>query len=86
MDAAGFAAEAQGVIALRMMRLGAGGALAASEMQRMLVEKVVATGQAQLAAGMALALGGDIHRAARAAAKPYRKAVRANRRRLARKR
>jgi len=66
LNAATFAAEAQWVIGLRMMRLAAGGAAATSEAQRMIVEKAVA--------------------AARAAAKPYRRAVRANRRRLTRKR
>jgi len=40
-----------------MMRLAAGGAVAASEAQRMISEKVVANAQAQLAAGMALASG-----------------------------
>jgi hypothetical protein len=86
LDAASFGAEAQRVIALRMMRLAAGGAVSASEAQRMLVEKVIANAQAQFAACMTLAAGGRIQAAARAAGRPYRKAVRANHRRLTRRR
>jgi len=86
LNAATFAAEAQWVIGLRMMRLAAGGAAGTREAQRMVVEKAVAAAQAQAAAGMALATGRGSHAAARAAAKPYRRAVRANRRRLTRKR
>jgi len=85
LEAASFAAEAQRVIALRMMRVAAGGAVAASETQRMLLEKVIANTQAQFAACMTLAAGRQIEAAARAAAKPYRKAVRANHRRLTRR-
>ena len=44
--------EAQGVIALRLMRLAAGGALAESEASRMIAEKVEALGEAQTAAAM----------------------------------
>jgi hypothetical protein len=68
------------------MRLAAGGAVAASEAQRMLLEKVVANMQAQFAACLTLASGRRIEAAAHAAAKPYRKAVRANHRRLTRRR
>jgi hypothetical protein len=86
LEATSFGAEAQWVIALRMIRLATGGAVAASEAQRMLSEKVVANMQAQFAACMALAAGRQIQGAARAAAKPYKKAVRANCRRLTRRR
>jgi hypothetical protein len=86
LEAAIFGAEAQRVIALRMMRLAAGGAVAANEAQRMLLEKVIANGQAQFAACMSLAAGRRVEAAAHAAAKPYRKAVRANHRRLTRRR
>lgn len=84
-DAAAFAAEAQWVVTLRMVRLAAGGALAATETQRMVSEKVVAGAQAQIAAASALAAGRGVAGAARAAARPYRRAVRANRRRLTRR-
>src|SRR5262249_12836814 len=82
LEAASFAAEAQRVVALRMMRLAAGGGRAASEGQRMLLEKAIANAQAQFAACMTLAAGRTIEAAARAAARPYRKTVRANHRRL----
>jgi hypothetical protein len=84
LDAATFAAETQWVVALRMSRLAAGGAQAAGEANRMISEKLLAGAQAQLAAGMALATGRGMEGAARAAAHPFRRAVRANRRRLTR--
>ena len=84
-DAATFAAEAQWVVALRMLRLTAGGAMAATETQRMVSEKVLAGAEAHIAAASALAAGGGFAGAARAAATPYRRAVRANRRRLTRR-
>jgi len=86
VEATLFAAEAQWVVTLRLMRLAAGGALAASEAQRMITEKVVAGSQAQLAAGMALASGRGLEAASRKAATPYKRKVRANRRRLMRRR
>src|SRR5262245_36927277 len=84
LDAATFAAETQWVIAMRLSRIASGGAVAASEAQRMVTEKVVAGAQANLAAAMALAAGRGVERAARAAARPIRRTVRANRRRLTR--
>jgi len=86
LDATRFAAEAQHVIALRMLRLAGGGAAATTEAQRMVVEKMIASAQAQFAASMALVTGAGSRGAMGAAAKPYRRAVRANRRRLTRKR
>jgi hypothetical protein len=91
LDAATLCVEAQSVIALRMIRFSGGGAVAASEAQRMVLEKVVANVQAQFGAGMAIAgmamaAGRGSQGARRAAAKPYRQAVRANRRRLTRRR
>jgi hypothetical protein len=79
------AAEAQWVIALRLMLMAGGGAAAAAEAQRMATEKMIAAAQAQVAAGVALATGRGLDGAARAAAKPYRRAVGANRRRLTRR-
>lgn len=76
------ALEAQQVVALRMMRVAAGGAVAEREMRRVVWEKGTAAGEAGLAAflGMAagkphLAVGGDT-------VKRYQRRVRANRRRL----
>jgi hypothetical protein len=76
--------EAQSVIALRMLRLAAGGARAEAEASRMVTEKVMAAGEAQMAAAMA-AMGGDKeHVIAAKALNVYGKRVRANRRRLSR--
>jgi hypothetical protein len=85
LGAATLAFEAQWVIALRLSLMAAGGAAAAAEAQRMVGEKMIAAAQAQLAAGVALATGRGLDGAARAAAKPYRRAVGANRRRLTRR-
>jgi hypothetical protein len=46
------ALEAQSVIALRLMRIAAGGALARSETSRMVTEKVQALGEAQTVAAV----------------------------------
>jgi hypothetical protein len=86
LDAAAAWSDVHMVIALRTLRIAGGGAAARSEAQRMISEKVIANAQAQLAAGMALAGGRGLEGAKRAAAKPYRKAVLANRRRLTRRR
>jgi hypothetical protein len=48
----------------------------------MIYEKIIANAQAQFAAGMALASGRGIEAAARASARPYKRAIGANRRRL----
>ncbi len=79
-EAARFGADIQNVIALRMMRLAGGGPLAASEARRMVTEKVFALGEAQARIFLALASGRSLD-AAKAYA-PYRRRVRANRRRL----
>ena len=79
-EAARFGADIQNVIALRMMRLAGGGPLAASEARRMVTEKVFALGEAQARILLGLASGRSFD-AAKAYA-PYRRRVRANRRRL----
>ena len=76
--------EAQSVIALRMMRLAAGGARAKSEASRMVTEKVTAAGEAQVAAAAAALRGSKKHVVAGKALNVYRKRVRSNRRRLSR--
>lgn len=78
--------EANAVIALRLMRLAAGGALAQREAQRMMTEKVAAGLAAQTAAATALIAGRGPGRAAKAAERVYRRKVKANRRRLTRRR
>ncbi len=82
METARFGADSQRVIALRMMRLVSGGPLAATEAQRMISEKVAAFGEAQGALMSALATGSSLDTAAAKAYAPYRRAVRANSRRL----
>jgi hypothetical protein len=84
LDAARLAVEAQQVIGLRTMLLARGGPRAALEMQRMVAEKMLALWASQAAAAAAVAAGGPA--IAGKAAAPYRRAVRANRRRLARAR
>ena len=81
-DAMRFGADVQRVIALRMMRLAAGGPRAAKETQRMVADKMAATSEAQGAAFLALATGASPATAAKRARTRYRRAVRANKRRL----
>jgi hypothetical protein len=76
--------EAQGVMALRMMRLAAGGARGRSEAQRMITEKIAALTEAQAAAAAAAMTGRNDHRAAKKVMDVYQKRVRGNRRRLRR--
>lgn len=81
-DAARFTADTQRVIALRLMRIANGGPLAATESTRMVTEKMAAFTQAQAAFAATLMMGGNLETATRKAQTPYRRAVRANRRRL----
>jgi hypothetical protein len=81
-EAARFSADSHNVIALRMMRLASGGPLAAAEATRMVSEKVAAFNEAQGALMTALMSGSSLDDAAAKAYAPYRRAVRANRRRL----
>lgn len=81
-EAAQFGADSQRVIAMRMMRLAAGGPLAATEAQRMVSEKVAAFAESQGVMMAALVAGQSFETAAAKAYAPYRRAVRANRRRL----
>jgi len=74
--------EAQNVMALRFMRLAAGGARAKSEAGRMITEKVTALGEAQSAAVRAAIKGDKSHRAATKVLRVYKRRVRKNRRRL----
>jgi hypothetical protein len=76
--------EAQSVIALRMLRLAAGGVRAEAEASRMVTEKIMASGEAQMAAAMAAMGGHKEHVIAAEALNVYGKRVRANRRRLSR--
>lgn len=77
--------EAQSVIALRMMRLAAGGARGRAEASRMVAEKVGALAEAQTAAAAAILTGRRDKIVAGKVLNTYRKRVRANRRRLSRR-
>jgi len=74
--------EAQTVIALRMMRLAAGGVHAHDEAQRMVTEKIVAVAEAQTAAIAAMMNGHKDHVVAAKALGAFKKRIRANKRRL----
>jgi hypothetical protein len=75
--------EANVVIAMRLMRLASGGGLAQREAQRMILEKVTANAEAQMAAAMKMMTGGGLIAASNSASALYRRKVRANKRRLA---
>jgi hypothetical protein len=81
-EAARFGADVQRVMALRLMRIAEGGPGAATEAQQMISEKVAAFSEAQVALMSALATGSSLDTAAEMAYAPYRRAVRANSRRL----
>jgi hypothetical protein len=74
--------DANFVVAMRLMRLASGGALAQREAQRMIAEKAVAFGEAQVAAAAKLITGAGMPTAAKSASDVYRRKVGANRRRL----
>jgi hypothetical protein len=78
------ALEAQSVMALRMLRLAAGGARAEAEASRMVTEKILAAGEAQVTTVAPAMRGQKKHVVAGNALNVYRKRVRANRRRLSR--
>jgi len=77
--------DANVVIALRLMRLASGGVLAQREPQKIITEKTVAIAQAQAAAAGKILSGMGITAATKSASDVYRRKVRANRRRLARR-
>lgn len=81
-EAARFASDSNSVIALRLMKIANGGPQATTEATTMISEKMAAFAEAQGAVFAALATGGSFHSAATKAYAPYRRAVRANRRRL----
>ncbi len=83
LDSLWLGAEANGVIALRMMKFAAGGPAAAAEAELMVAEKLRAAAETQ-AQVMASVLSGRGHLAPARAVAGYRRKVRANRRRLTR--
>src|SRR5215471_9511861 len=77
--------DANVVVAMRLMRLAVGGALAQREAQRMVAEKVAAIAEAQAAAITKMITGGGMAAATKSASAVYQRKVRANRRRLTRR-
>ena len=72
------------VVAMRLMRLAVGGALAQREAQRMVAERVTVLAEAQTAAAAKMITGRGMAAATKSASAVYRRKVRANQRRLAR--
>lgn len=81
-EAAQFGVDSQSVMAMRMMKIASGGPGATTEAQRMVSEKVAAFAESQGLMMAALINGKSLETAAVKAYTPYRRAVRANRRRL----
>jgi len=81
MSAMQLGLEAQSVIALRLMKVAAGGAAAEAECQRMVSEKTQAALDAQWQIGKS-AMSGRLDLAPARAIALYRRRVRANQRRL----
>ncbi len=84
IDAARLSVEAQSVIAMRLMKIAAGGEAAAAECKMMVAEKFAAIAAAHDAATAALFSGKTFQTAATLALVPVSRRVRANHRRLSR--
>jgi hypothetical protein len=78
------ASDANVVVAMRLMRLASGGALAQREAQRMVIEKGLTFVEAQVAAAAKMMAGVGIAGATKSASDVYRRKVRSNRHRLVR--
>jgi hypothetical protein len=76
--------DANIVVAMRLMRLASGGALAQREAQRMVIEKGLTFAEAQVVAAARVMTGAGIAGAIKSTSDVYRRKVRSNRRRLAR--
>jgi hypothetical protein len=85
LDAVRFGFEVQSVISLRLMKIAAGGAESNAEVTRMVTEKVKALAEAQTAGAVALTQGKSIKTASKRAMTPIKRSVRANHRRLTKK-
>ncbi len=84
LQAAQLGFEAQGVMALRLMRLATPGARRQTEARRMVTEKVAALAQAPTVAAATAVRGGSGPQVAAKVLRVYKKRVRANKRRLSR--
>jgi hypothetical protein len=82
VDAAKFTVEVQGVIAMRMLKIAAGGPAADKECRLMVAEKIDAMSKAHGAAVSAVFSGKSMHDTYALAMAPYRRTMRANYARL----
>jgi hypothetical protein len=85
-DMSRLAFEANFVIGLRMMKLAAGGQAAATEAQLMVTEKINTVNALAVENAFAIATGKSLHSVGKSSIAKYRKAVRANHKRLSRTR
>jgi hypothetical protein len=83
-DMSRLAFEANFVIGLRMMKLAAGGQAAATEAQLMVTEKINTANALALENAFAIATGKSLHSVGKSSIAKYRRAVRANHKRLSR--
>jgi hypothetical protein len=74
--------EAQNIVALRLMRLAAGGSSGQAEATRMVGEKISALGEAHIAGTTAVVKRRSVNVVAQKIIRIYEKRIRANRRRL----
>jgi hypothetical protein len=79
MDVVKFNLEVQSVVAMRLMKIAAGGATGAAESTKMVQEKAEASVAALTTGALALANGRSVKAATKAAMIPIKKRVRANR-------
>jgi hypothetical protein len=84
-QAAQFGLEVQSVMTLRLMRVAAGGIRGRREARLMVVEKMAALTEAQVAAAATI-MTGRSHTVAKKVVRVFKKRVRANRNRLSRRR
>ena len=84
INAAQFGFETQSVIAMRLLKIAAGGQDAAAECTRMVLEKIDAGAAAHTAGTLALVGGKSVEAATKLAMEPIRRRVHANHSRLIR--
>jgi hypothetical protein len=84
VEAAQFSLDVQAVIAMRLMKIAAGGRGSGTECTRMVMEKFETVAAAQTAGALALAKGKSLEAATELAMVPVKRSVRANHLRLIR--
>lgn len=84
IDAAHFSLDVQAVVAMRLMKIAAGGPDGETECTRMVLEKFEAVAAAHTAGALALAEGKSVETATELAMVPVKRRVRDNRQRLMR--